>query len=426
MRRFLPESVAIAGVAGMFAVPAGCQSKPAPPTTDVSLVDAARANRADLAVKTQALPDAASDARPMSNATSTTILSADAGAGACKLLRPAVMQTAGGPGAVRFVRAGAAEIAELVFNDEGRPVFSDAPFKPDAGVRDVPMPPKTVLPGCAAAGGVVYCPDPSGAIHRTRGSGEDDVVVAKSRAGTPVSAAVIGDGHVVVAYIDEVTTSEGQVREAKMLLDDAAPMRLSEDGSGATSVELAARGDAVVALIVDARVAMTPAHARVVKVRGGNLELGRDAVVFVGGAAERHTSGSLAIDKEGSLFALLAVSDSAESFGMAVIRISDPPKEYEPVAWSTYPNGIDPASIAATRGVTPIRVARARPTGTSEDASRVLEVGNLGPSGEFQPKCILAEAAYIKDIALDVDRQGAMWIFWRDTRGSHFERRALP
>jgi hypothetical protein len=76
--------------------------------------------------------------------------------------------------------------------------------------------------------------------------------------------------------------------------------------------------------------------------------------------------------------------------------------------------------------VTPIRVARARPTGTSVDDSHVLEVGNLNADGEFRPECILAEAAYIKDIEMQIDRHGVMWLFWRDTHGSHFERRALP
>ena len=47
-------------------------------------------------------------------------------------------------------------------------------------------------------------------------------------------------------------------------------------------------------------------------------------------------------------------------------------------------------------------------------------------SGEFVPKCILAEAAYIKDVRMEIDEKGAMWLFWRDTHGSHFERRALP
>jgi hypothetical protein len=31
--------------------------------------------------------------------------------------------------------------------------------------------------------------------------------------------------------------------------------------------------------------------------------------------------------------------------------------------------------------------------------------------GEFQVKCTLAEAAYVKDVQLKIDREGAMWLF---------------
>ena len=91
-----------------------------------------------------------------------------------------------------------------------------------------------------------------------------------------------------------------------------------------------------------------------------------------------------------------------------------------------YPNGIDPAPFAVTRSVSPIRIARVRPSAPEPHASLLLEVGQLSAEGAFHPKCILAEAAYIKDVELDVDREGTMWLFWRDTRGSHLERRALP
>ena len=90
--------------------------------------------------------DAGPDVRAMSNSTSTTILAADAGVGTCKLLRPALMQTFGGPAAIRFVHVGRVEIAELVFNDDGHPQFSDAPPVGAGVLRDVPMPPKTTLP----------------------------------------------------------------------------------------------------------------------------------------------------------------------------------------------------------------------------------------------------------------------------------------
>jgi hypothetical protein len=91
-----------------------------------------------------------------------------------------------------------------------------------------------------------------------------------------------------------------------------------------------------------------------------------------------------------------------------------------------YPSAIDPAPLAVTRGISPIRIARVRPSGPEPGVSLLLEVGDLSPTGDFQPKCILAEAAYIKDVEIDVDREGTMWLFWRDTRGSHLERRALP
>lgn len=411
----------------MFVILAGCKAPRAPALADASASSVASVVVPDAApADSGERPDVETDARPMSNSVSTTILAADAGAGACKLLRPALMQTYGGPAAIRFLHPGGAEIAELVFNDGGHPQFSDAP-PVDAGVvRDVPMPPKTTLPGCAVAGDVVYCPDASGAIHRTHGSGEEDTIVARSRPGTSIAAATVGDENIVLAYLREGTTSEGAVREAMVTLNDGPPVRLSEEGSGATSIELVERGYAIIALTFDARVAMTPTHTRILRVEGGKLELGRDAVIFVGGPAERHTSGTLAFDKDGQTFALVAVANSAEAFGMAAVRLSHPPTEDEPVAWSLYPNGLDPAALAASRGVSPIRIARVRPSAADVDASRVLEVGDLASSGEFAPKCILAEAVYIKDVALEIDRQGAMWLFWRDTHGSHFERRALP
>ena len=176
--------------------------------SDASMVDAASPQ------------DAGSDVRAMSNSTSTTILAADAGVGTCKLLRPALMQTFGGPAAIRFVHVGRVEIAELVFNDDGHPQFSDAPPVGAGVLRDVPIPPKTTLPGCAVARDVVYCPDTSGAIHRTHGSGEGDTIVAQSRPGTPVAAAPLGDTNIVLAYVREATTSEGAVREGMVTLND--------------------------------------------------------------------------------------------------------------------------------------------------------------------------------------------------------------
>jgi hypothetical protein len=326
---------------------------------------------------------------------------------------------------MRFVGAGQAAMAELVFNEGSRPRFSGIPFTRRRAFVDVPMPPKTSLPGCVVLSDFVYCPDASGAIHRTEG-GENDTIVAHGRAGTPLSVTRISPDHVLLAYIRDDVSSEGRIRVAEVKLDDAPPVRLSDEGSGATYVEVISRGDSAFALTLDGRTAMTPTHVHVVRALAGKPSLSRDAVVFVGGPAERYTRGRIALAADGAAFVVVPLAHPLEGFGMAVVRLSDPPTENEPVVWSMYPNGLDPAPLAVTRSLSPIRIARVRPSAPEPGASHLLELGELSPAGEFQAKCILAEAAYVKDVELDVDREGTMWLFWRDTRGSHLERRALP
>ena len=369
--------------------------------------------------------DGPPDVQRMSKSTATTILAPDASSSSCKLLRPPIMQPYGGPAALRFVGAGQALMTELIFNEASRPRFSGIPFTQRRSFVDVPMPPKTSLPACAVLSDFVFCPDANGEIHRTEG-GEKDTVVARGRAGMPLSVTKIAPNHVLLAYIRDEVTSEGKIRVAEAKLDDGAPVRLSEEGSGATYVEVVARGESALALTLDGRTAMTPAHVRVLRVLDGKAALARDAVVFVGGPAERNARGRIALSSDGAAFLVAALAHPVEGFGMAVVRLSDPPTEDEPAIWSMYPNGLDPAPLAVTRGLSPIRVARVRPSAPELGASVLLEVGELLPAGEFNAKCILAEAAYIKDVELDVDREGTMWLFWRDTRGSHLERRALP
>lgn len=323
------------------------------------------------------------------------------------------------------LRAAPGPVARLVFNEAGAPrsiEVSSAAEARDAAPPGVPAS-KSSLPACAAAADVLFCPDASGAVHAWRG--DRHTIVAHARAGTDVAAASLA-GHAVLAYLAERVTSEGLVREAWAVMDESPPVRLSEEGSGATFVDLAPRGAGLLAMIIDARAAMTPAHARPLFFEGGALKLGKDAVVFVGGSAERHNSGALLTTSAGGAFELVAVADGADSFGMAAIAIDDPPREEEPVTWSLYPNGLDPAPLAATQGETRPLVARVRPHDPGPKSARVLELGELGASGSFSPLCVLDQAPFIKDVELAPDLHGGLWVFYRDPRGSVLERRAVP
>jgi hypothetical protein len=358
--------------------------------------------------------------------TATAPAAGDAGASACKPLRPPYIDPSFiAPVLLRVRDPG----AELVFNDSGLPRFvpvardaSDASVAPLASAAAAART-RSQLPACVAAGDTLFCPDASGAVHEWQG--ESHAIVAKARPGTDIAAVGVA-GHAALAYLADRVTSEGVVREAWALVDHGAPVKLSEDGSGATFVDLAPRGDGLLAMTIDARVAMTPAHARPLALEGSTLKLGADAVVFVGGSVEPHNAGALVTGKDGRAFELVAVADGASAFGMAAIRVENPPKEDEPVVWSFYPNGLDPAPLAVTQLGDTTVVARVRPRDEAPHAARDLEVGALSAAGAFEAWCVIDEAPFIKDIEVGTDAQGALWVFYRDPRGSVLERRALP
>jgi hypothetical protein len=275
---------------------------------------------------------------------------------------------------------------------------------------------------CAIAGERIFCPDRTGAVHRVNAAGEDRVV-ASSRTGTRVAAGMLGGTHTGVAYLASRKTSEGWVSEAWLAVDDDVPLRLSEDGSGATSLAVAQRESSLLALTVDARSALTAMHARSVAYDRG-LRLGEDVVVFVGGPGDRRTAAALALPITGPAWALLPIARDVGSFGLATVRLDEPPRVDEPVVWSMYPNGLDPAPVAAAARGGRTWVARVRPRAADPSSSLVLELGDLATDGGFVVRDVVATAGTPRDVALTHDSHGALWVAWVDTSGSWVERLA--
>ena len=249
-------------------------------------------------------------------------------------------------------------------------------------------------------GEVAFCPDPTGAVHRARLTGEDDKIVASGRIGTRVAASALAGAHTALAYLASRKTSEGWVSEAWLAVDDDLPVRISEDGSGATAVDLASRGASLLALTVDARTALTAMHARPVAYEHA-ARLGEDVVVFVGGPGDRRTAAytraSAEPDRPGPC---LPIAKDTEEFGLATVRVDDPPRVDEPVAWSMYPNGLDPAAIASAGAGGHTWVARVRPEAAAPGASHVLELGDLAADGTFAPRAVVPTADTPSDVSL--------------------------
>ncbi len=237
---------------------------------------------------------------------------------ACRLTRGPIQLSFTGP--LTLVGDGTEGDPRVVFNQDGVP---RAVRLPAGKVADAGKPERLSLgepaeragsPACAAAAGMLFCVDKAGAIHRSAPSGEGGTVVAQARPGSPVAATRVAGAHVVYAFLADRRTTEGPTTVAFAALDDALPVVLSEDGSGATFVTLASRGDEALAMYIDARRVLTPVHARVLKVAGegaGKLALGPDAVVFVGSGTDGRTPGALAQGAGGH--ALGAPADSTRT-----------------------------------------------------------------------------------------------------------------
>jgi hypothetical protein len=228
--------------------------------------------------------------------------------------------------------------------------------------------------------------------------------------------------------------------QAFVALDDQEPMRLSDEGAGATAVRFVHHESATVAVYIDARTAMVPVHTRLVSRSEANgkqasdLVLGTDTVAFVGGPPERgvdFTATSIGNGRRTKGFALLPIPRETLDFGVAAIPIEDPPKEDVPAVWSLYPNGIDPAPIAAApaRDGKSAWVVRVRPREKEPGSPKILELGRLDAAGTFASLGSLVEigtagaAAAVTDAALVEDASGALWIAYGDSRATWLERR---
>jgi hypothetical protein len=418
-------SVAVTLLLGALSACAKEKARPRPSPSAALPPSASASATVDAAYALRSATSAAPSAAPAPSGSAATVTySYDAGVNACRRVYGPVQQPFIGEAALAPTESGVlvvthqhgvATVTRVVAGDAAAPSYAVV----DAGFPHVTSPP------CAVASTFSLCMDPSGAIHRKPLETEGpDVIVARGRAGTAFAADVIDGAQVVVVYLAERRTTEGIVTEAYAVLGDGPPLRVSDDGSGTTYVALARRSGGLVALLLDGRVAMTPVHARTLSVVGGRLQAGEDAVIFVGGGAEPNTRGALGTSAT-EAFALVPMAGET-GFGLASIRVDEPPRLDEPSTWSAYLNGLDPAPIAATRDTTPIRVARVRPLEARADGPRGLELGKLDESGAFVSYGLVGSRGRVTSAALTQAGGGTIWLAFTDGTGTWLERRVCP
>src|SRR5262249_1047156 len=148
------------------------------------------------------------------------------------------------------------------------------------------------------------------------------------------------DSHPAAAvYITNPDKPNGSAT-AMLWIEDNDSVRLSPEGTGASSVSLTESGNELNAAVLDGRTGMTPVHARQITFANKKPALGENIVVWVAGPAQPTTELTLlASDKDAWLFSPL--ERETTRFGLAEVHIGATPKMGSPVEWRMYPNGID-------------------------------------------------------------------------------------
>ena len=334
---------------------------------------------------------------------------ADAGPSSCKVVFGPTEQSFVGPATV---------LADgtIVGNEAGRArVWT--PTSPKAPAVTLKW------PACVVADKRVFCMSPNGTLTRTPLAGGEPKTIAKARPNTRIGAVAIAE-HAVVAWLESHPTTEGEQLQAFGAMDDDAKVRISEDGAGATSIQLIEQGGRATAVYLDTRSAMVPVHARPLAVEGGKLVPKSDLVLHISGPPERGIDFALGAAAK-KVMVLLPTAKETADFGVAVYPLADPLVPDVAPVWSMYPNGLDPAPIAATREGKTVYVVRVRPLAQAPGSPRVVELGSLDDAGVFTSLGTIGDGKTVTDVAIAAGSNG-LWIVYGDATGAWLERRSCP
>ena len=289
------------------------------------------------------------------------------------------------------------------------------------------------FPACAAAYGVggrdakfVYCPSSDGNILLTTLGGGGRRNVATARPNEAIAAAAFGPDHSAAAYLDRRMVAGEMTLEAYAVLDDKLPVRISDDGMGATFVSLTALSDReVLALMIDARAALSMVNARVLRYEGGVLVQQPNMVVQVG-ASERGGSAAVARFADGALVALLPQPTDTIGYGIIGLPLTMPLRMDEKSELFPYPKGIDFPRVATATVGQKVYAALTRSRDASRESLSVLELVEVQRSGGLMPLGVVAEGVPMLDLDISADEFGALWLLYGDGKGSLLERRVCP
>jgi hypothetical protein len=248
------------------------------------------------------------------------------------------------------------------------------------------------------------------------------ILAEDARAGTRVALPPASDSDSgsplphLAAYIARPKAPD-EPPTAKLWVEGAsAPLSLTDDTASAHSVALAAAGDQLLALFLEARTGMSSIHLRRVHVASNSAaSLDEDRIVWVGGPSRPSTELLLDTTRAAPL-ALLTLERDMTHFGLVMLPI--PLREgaltTEP-EWLLYENGIEPAPFETASLCGRSIVVLARPSSAVPHAPQELVLVDLDVGGS-KPAVLLARSKAFFDVSIAAVGKGALLTYVADHR----------
>ncbi len=255
-------------------------------------------------------------------------------------------------------------------------------------------------PGPAVTGNLAYFIS-NGRLRRRRVKpiGPLEALAEDARDGTRVAAIASTAKHPAAAlYIAKATGPAGD-SVGMLWVEGSEPVRLSPEGSAASSVALLPSGEDLIVLMLEGRTGMTPVHARRVRLDGKKAELDEDVVVWVAGPAQATTEIAVGARSPDDAWAFIPLERDVTRFGLAQVHLGTKLTMGSPVLWRAYPNGVDPAPVATLPGCGRDLVAYTRPKEANPKSAQELHLATLEPSG-LGPSQIIARARTITNVSV--------------------------
>jgi hypothetical protein len=215
----------------------------------------------------------------------------------------------------------------------------------------------------------------------------------------PTPGERLSDIPATVAYIVRPAKDDAPLL-AKLWIEGAPPEIITSEANSAHSVSLVHTDDGLLVVSVQARMAITPVHVRRLRFAARRPVLGDDLVAWVGGGIQPLTEMTVLAGGPKDLWGFLPHERSIKEFGLAQLDITMTPNMDTKTTWQLYPNGIDPAPVAAARLCGEPVVLYAQPETPTPESDQELILRGVGDAaGDRWARVAHARAFYEVSIA---------------------------